>query len=82
MDGPLEAAIKQKYPGNFFDLGRGRWLVVAEGTAREVSDNLGITTDPPTISSSQVFATSGYFGRATSETWEWIASKLGGKASG
>lgn len=82
MDAPLEAAIQENYADNFFPLGRSRWLVVADSTAREVSNKLGITSDPSKISSSQVFATSGYFGRASSETWEWIATKLGGKTSG
>jgi hypothetical protein len=79
MDARLEESVKATYPGNFFSLGRNQWLIAGEGTAREVSDKLKITGfEPPTISSSVVFAISGYFGRASSETWEWIAAKLGG----
>ena len=60
-------------------MGRNQWLIAAEGTAREVSDKLGITgVEPPLIGSSVVFGISGYFGRASSEMWEWIATKLGG----
>jgi hypothetical protein len=78
MDEPLEVSIKENFPGNFFSMGRNRWLVVGEGTAREISDKLGITSVPQKISSGVVFAASGYFGRASSELWEWIAAKLGG----
>jgi hypothetical protein len=79
MDAPLEDSIKATFPGNFFSMGRSQWLVAAEGTAREVSDKLKITgVEPPGITSSVVFSVSGYFGRASSEVWEWIAAKLGG----
>ena len=79
MDERLDAAIKENYPGNFYFMGRSQWLVAAEGTAREVSDRLGITgVDPPGIVSSVVFGVAGYYGRASSEMWEWVAAKLGG----
>ena len=80
MDARLGEAVQTSFPGNSFPLAeRGQWLVVGEGTAREVSDKIKITgVEPPLIGSSIVFAVSGYFGRASSETWEWIAAKLGG----
>ena len=79
MDEHLDAAIKEKFPGNFFFMGRAQWLVAAEGTAREVSDKLGITgVEPPRVVSTVVFGVAGYYGRASSEMWEWVAAKLGG----
>jgi len=79
MDAPLEEAVKSKFSGNFFSMGRSQWLVASEGTAREVSDKLGITgVEPPIVGSSMVFGISGYYGRASVEVWEWIAAKLGG----
>jgi hypothetical protein len=82
MDAPVEEAIKATFLGNFFALGRAQWLVAGEGTAREISDKLGVTgIEPPPIGSSIVFATLGYCGRASSEVWDWIAAKLGGHMS-
>jgi hypothetical protein len=81
VDPLLEKAIKDNYPGSFYSMDRNRWLIAAEATAREVSDQLGITTDPATVPSSQVFAISGYYGRASSEMWDWMATKSGGKPS-
>jgi hypothetical protein len=75
---PLGQAISESFPGNFYPIERGKWLVVAEGTAREISDRIGITSDPHKVPSGMVFAASGYYGRASSEVWEWIAAKLGG----
>jgi hypothetical protein len=80
MDARLGEAIETAFPNNFFQVSeRGQWLVVGEGTAREISNKIGITgVEPPPISTSVVFSVSGYFGRASSEMWEWIAVKLGG----
>lgn len=82
VDALLEESVKANYPGKFYAMGRARWLIAAEGTAREVSDHLGITTDPPKVPSSQVFAISGYYGRASSEMWDWMATKSGGQPGG
>jgi hypothetical protein len=57
-----------------------QWLVSDIGTTQEISAKLGIY-DPgsPTLSpvgEAIVFATSGYFGRAPANIWEWIKVKL------
>jgi hypothetical protein len=80
MDERLGAAIKAAFPENFLQMAeRGQWIVVGEGTAREISNKIGITgVEPTEIGTSIVFSVSGYFGRASSEIWEWIAVKLGG----
>jgi hypothetical protein len=57
-----------------------QWLVSAIGTAQEISVRLGIyNPDNPTaapVGEAIVFATSGYFGRAPANIWEWIKVKL------
>lgn len=79
-DARLEQAVKAAFEGNFFKMSeRGQWLVVGEGTAREISSKIGMSQslpDSPILGT--VFSVSGYFGRASSEMWEWIAVKLGG----
>jgi hypothetical protein len=82
MDALLEKSVKEQFPNNYFEMGRNRWIVAGEGTARAISDKLGITGDNHTIGSSVVFGISGYFGRASSEMWEWIATKLKGADGG
>lgn len=57
-----------------------QWLISATGTAQEISTRLGIydAANPALIPSGEaiVFATSGYFGRAPANVWEWIKVKL------
>lgn len=74
----LSSAIERQFPGEFIEVGSGQWFVVASGTAKDVSDRLGISAG--TVGSGIVVASSGYFGRAPSNVWEWIAAKVGAKS--
>ena len=38
----LGQAIQAQYPEDHYALGNGQWLLVSEGTAKGVSDKLGI----------------------------------------
>jgi len=67
--------IKEKYPEDHYPLLSGQWLLVAEGTAKSVSDSLGIS-DGTTGTAVIVLFTS-YFGRASTQVWEWLAAKMG-----
>jgi hypothetical protein len=67
--------IKEKYPDDHYVLVPGQWLLVADGTAKSISDNLGIT-DGSTGSAVIVVFTS-YFGRANTQIWDWLAAKMG-----
>jgi hypothetical protein len=72
----VESAIKEKFPNDYIGLQGDEWLVAAKGTAKEVSDTLGITGEATArLGSAIVFATTGYFGRAPTEVWEWIRTK-------
>jgi hypothetical protein len=57
-----------------------QWLVSASGTAAEIAARLGIVDlanpQAPTLGTGIVFSTSGYFGRAPTNIWEWIKAKL------
>ena len=68
-------ALKEKYPDDHYSLATGQWLLVTEGTAKSVSDSLGIT-DGATGTAVIVLFTS-YFGRASTQVWEWLAAKMG-----
>jgi len=71
----IELAIKEKYPNDHYALANWQWLLISEGTAKTVSDNLGIT-EGVTGTAVVVLFTS-YYGRASTQVWEWIASKMG-----
>jgi len=79
MQPDLEAKIKSEFESNALKVTDTQWIVSTTGTAQEVSAKLGIY-DPahPEVIIGQgiVFATSGYFGRAPANVWEWIKAKL------
>ena len=69
----LDAKIKESFPAeNFFFLAGGRWLVVGDGIAKDISDRLGTSA---IVGLFAVFAVSGYFGWAPNTVWEWLALK-------
>lgn len=72
----LPAALEQEFPDAHIKIRAGQWFVVGVGTATEISNKLKIT--PSTDSGAAVVvAVSGYYGRASSQVWEWVASKVG-----
>ena len=73
----VAAVIAEKYPNDFLMVAPGQWLVAGDGTAQEVSNNLGITDG--TNGSGLVLSFQTYFGRSKPQNWEWIADKMGGK---
>lgn len=76
----VKTALDRVYPLDHIEVGPGQWLVIAEGTAKDVSDTLGITGG--TLGSAVVVSASGYFGRAPSNIWEWLAAKMKAGLSG
>lgn len=69
----VETALEREFPNDHFKLGSGEYLVSAVGSAKDVSDKLGISDGPtgPAI----VFRMLNYFGRASTEIWDWIKAK-------
>jgi hypothetical protein len=54
------------------------WLVIAPSatTTKELSERIGLGVSDP-VGNGIVVRAEGYFGRAPSSTWEWIATKTG-----
>jgi hypothetical protein len=69
----IEAALQEKLPGKHLKLSDGQYLVSAIGTAKAVSDDLGISEGK--VGSAIVFKMENYFGRATSDIWEWVKTQ-------
>jgi hypothetical protein len=71
----IRAAIAAKFPNDHLDLGDNEWLVSSKGTARTVSDEIGITGSAPSAGSAIVISMQGYYGRAATNIWDWVKAK-------
>jgi hypothetical protein len=69
----LSQAIQSKFPNKSLSLGPGQWLLAGPGTAKDISDQLGISDGSFGVTA-EVFAISGYFGWAPNNIWEWITA--------
>jgi hypothetical protein len=72
----IAAALEAKVPGHHRQLPLGEFLASFNGTSKELSDILGITSGA--VGQAVVVSISGYFGRAQNDVWEWLAQR-GGK---
>jgi hypothetical protein len=76
----LAEAIQSSFPNDHLQITDTQWLISSSGTAVDVVKRLGIY-DPmnpsgPSTGNAIIFATSSYYGRAPTTTWDWIKSKL------
>ncbi len=71
----MKAAIERTFPNDHLYLGHDEWLISSSGTAKTISDEIGITADPSKTGSAIVFSMQSYFGRAPSDIWDWIKTK-------
>lgn len=68
----IETAILQTFPDKNYKISAGQWMISAEGTAKQISEKLGITEKQSGPSPAIILTVSGYWGRWASELWEWI----------
>jgi hypothetical protein len=72
----MSNALQAHFPDDHIKISANEFLVAARGqTARNISDKLGVT-EASTIGSAIIFTTSGYYGRAPNNVWEWVSAKL------
>lgn len=71
----MRARLADVYPHDHFDLGNNEFLIAAKGTAKEISDAIGVTGETATAGNAIVLTIESYYGRAASNIWEWIKSK-------
>lgn len=74
----VEAKLQSIAPWLSLKVGLGEWLIVAPTatTTKEVCERIGLGVSDP-VSSGIVVRSEGYFGRAATSIWEWIATKTG-----
>jgi hypothetical protein len=78
----LPGILAEKFPQDHILIRPGQWFVAGTGTAKELSDKLKITGDLSPSGPAVVMAVSGYYGRASSQIWEWVAAKVGKPSNG
>lgn len=71
----LGLRIAREFPKDHLQLQNDEWLISAEMTAIDVSNRIGITTDPSETGSAIVFSMRSYYGRASNDVWDWIKTK-------
>jgi hypothetical protein len=71
----LAGTLATAYPNDWIQVPDSPlYFVWAAGTAKDVSDKIGITSG--NLGPVVVLAVSGYYGRAPMNIWEWIAAKI------
>jgi hypothetical protein len=81
-DEPLKTRITALFLENYYEVGRGQWLVVFDGTAQELYRKLFPEPQFPLPRKGvAMFGISGYYGNASLDMWDWIANKLGSKVA-
>jgi hypothetical protein len=71
----LATLIKEMFPNDYYEYSSNQWLISTKGTAKEVSDKIGISNKANDLSA-VVFATSSYYGLTETTLWDWIKNKL------
>jgi hypothetical protein len=71
----MGASVRRNFPNNFLEVQSDEWLISASGTAKDVSDRLGLTPSASSVGTAIVFSMANYYGRAPTEIWEWIKAK-------
>jgi len=74
-------AIKERFPENY-QITPTQWVISAKGTAQQVSDKLEISVKENPIGSAVVLTITGYWGRASTDLWEWMKVKMEESANG
>lgn len=76
-EGSANLIIKLKaiFPNDNFQITPTQWLISAKGTAKEISEKLGIDDETP-VGLAIILGIAGYWGRASTDVWEWMRVKL------
>ena len=70
----LVQVLEARFKDNYLKVGPGQWILSGSGTASDISKLIGIS-DGQVGTSAIVLLIGGYFGRASTDIWEWMASK-------
>lgn len=76
----LASRIATTFPNDYLQITSGQWLVSADMTAKELSDRLDVSKGIG--GKTLVAAISSYYGRHSTNVWEWIRVKWEGGPNG
>jgi hypothetical protein len=76
-DSVLKNRFTEQFPNDYYEIGRGQFLVAFNGTARTLYTNL-IEDKQPAVSYCVIFGINGYYGITSMDVWEWMSAKLKG----
>ncbi len=72
----VSRAVEKMFHGDHYKVPRSSSLIVSfGGTTKELSDNLGLSEGIDGMSG-MVVSIGNYYGRAPSDMWEWMDSRL------
>ncbi len=74
-------AIKEKFSDNY-QVTPTQWIISTKGTAKQISDTLGISGKEPPTGDAVILTIAGYWGRAEPNLWEWMKVKMEEGADG
>ena len=69
----VKSALVKNFPDDHLEVAEGQYLISSNQSAESVSDKLQISGGENGIGI--VFAMGGYFGRASTNIWDWIKAK-------
>lgn len=73
----VEMSVKENFTDLFYQVPNNTaWFVVFKGTTVELSERLGLTSGKS--GSGVVIPVNNYYGRASKDMWEWLASRMEG----
>ncbi len=70
----LGGKIAEILPDDYYEIDNDKWLVSFKGTSRVLYKKLS-QGEPASENLYFMFRTSGYYGMAPADMWEWILSK-------
>lgn len=79
---PLRASVLAQIPAHDrYELpNNAGWLINYPGTSLELSNQIGVTGQPPNVpsvvGSTIVTAINSYYGRGSADMWDWIKTRM------
>lgn len=78
-DARLDAAVRAHFPGNYFVITSGQYLVVDDkATTSEITERLEVPGGK--VGRALVIPVQNYSGWHAKDLWEWLAARSGGAA--
>ena len=72
----IAGILEAEFPEDYIQIRPGQWFLVFSGTTRQVSDKLKETPGNE-AGAAVIVSVNGYYGRTSSQVWEWVAAKVG-----